>query len=140
LQILSEEEEHRLLGDFTDTYTAFPTDKTIVDLFEEQVDKTPAQIALVFGDLQLTYEELNQRANQLAYQLRNKGVIENTLVPICMERSVEMIAGILAILKAGGVYIPIDADYPVERIKYMLTDTAATWVLTSKEVSKNYLK
>ena len=80
---------------------------------------------MVFEEKQLTYQELNERSNQLAHYLRSKGVKEETLVPICMERGMEMIIGILAILKAGGAYVPIDPEYPQERIRYMLEDTAA---------------
>jgi len=125
-------ERQRLLVEFNQTEVHYPRDKSIVDLFEEQVLKTPAAIALVFGDEKLSYRELNERANHLAHYLRAKGVKEETLVPICMERSPRMIIGIMGILKAGGAYVPIDAEYPAERITYMLEDTVATIVLTSK--------
>ena len=135
LFMLTAEEEYQLLVEFNDTNVDYPKDKTIVDLFEEQAAKTPEAIAVVFEEEQLTYKDLNKRANQLAHYLRSKGVKEETLVPICIERSLEMIIGILGILKAGGAYVPIDSDYPLERINFMLKDTGATVVISSKESS-----
>ncbi|MEJ7675692.1 MAG: AMP-binding protein [Chitinophagaceae bacterium] len=87
----------------------------------------------MFEEKQLTYKELNERANQLAHYLRSKGIREETLVPICIERSLEMIVGIFAILKAGAAYVPIDPKYPEERIRYMLEDINAKIVVSSKE-------
>ncbi|WP_133054523.1 non-ribosomal peptide synthetase, partial [Niastella populi] len=133
INFLSEEEKHQLLVTFNDTEVAYPKDKTIVDLFEEQAAKTPDNIALVFGDTRLTYRELNEKSNQLAHYLREQGVREETLVPICMERGVEMLTGILGILKAGGAYVPIDPAYPQERISYILADTAAQLVVNTLE-------
>ncbi len=95
-----------------------PVIKTIIDLFEEQ---------------QLTYKELNECSNQLAHYLRSIGVEEETLVPICIERSLQMIIGLLGILKAGGAYVPVDSDYPEVRIRYILEDTQATVAISSKE-------
>ncbi|MGI8582286.1 MAG: amino acid adenylation domain-containing protein, partial [Chitinophagaceae bacterium] len=133
LSMLKATEEHQLLVGFNDTAAEYPKDKTILDLFEEQAAGTPEAIALVFEQQQLTYLELNERCNQLAHYLRSKGVKEETLVPICIERSVEMIIGILGILKAGGAYVPIDPEYPDERIAYMMEDTGAKMVLSSKK-------
>jgi len=133
LQMLTAAEEQQLLIDFNNTKVDYPRDKTIIDLFEDQAAKTPGVIAVIFEEEQLTYQQLNERANQLAHYLRNRGVKEETLVPICIERSLDMITGILGILKAGGAYVPIDPEYPEERINYMLEDTAAAIVLTSKE-------
>jgi amino acid adenylation domain-containing protein len=101
------------------------------------VQKTPDAVAVVFEEKQLTYGELNGKANQLAHYLRGKGVKEESLVPICLERSLEMIIGILGILKAGGAYVPIDPAYPEERIIYMLEDTNAHLVVTSSESKLN---
>ncbi|MDQ6763597.1 MAG: amino acid adenylation domain-containing protein, partial [Bacteroidota bacterium] len=114
---------------------AYPKDKSIVDLFEEQAASTPENIAVVFEEKEFTYRELNKRANQLASYLRSRGVQEETLVPICIERSLEMIAGILGTLKAGGAYVPIDPEYPEDRIAYMLEDTAASVIVSSKAAS-----
>jgi amino acid adenylation domain-containing protein len=131
--MLTAAEEHQLLVEFNDTAVDYPKDKTITDLFEEQASKTPEGIAVVFEEEQLSYKQLNERANQLAHYLRSRGVKEETLVPICIERSLEMIVGILGILKAGGAYVPIDPEYPQERIRYMLEDTAASIIITSKQ-------
>src|SRR5690606_10754061 len=112
----------KLLYEFNDTYTDYPRDKTIQQLFEEQVEKTPDNIAVVFEDKKLTYSELNEKANSLARVLRDNGVKADSIVGIMVERSIEMIVGIMAVLKAGGAYLPIDPLYPAERIKYMLAD------------------
>jgi amino acid adenylation domain-containing protein len=132
LEMLNATEERTLLIDFNDTAAAYPKEKSIVDLFQEQVVQRPEAIATVFGDEQLTYKELNNRSNQLAHYLQKKGVKAETLVPICLERSLEMIIGILGVLKAGGAYVPIDPEYPADRISYMLEDTGAKLVLSSK--------
>ena len=107
-----------------------------MDLFEEQVKETPEAVAVVFEEKQLTYGQLNERANQLAHYLRSKGVKAETLVPICIERSLEMLIGILGILKAGGAYVPIDPAYPIDRIGYMLEDTGAGIAVSSRESSE----
>jgi len=119
--------------EFNDTKVDYPKDKTVIDLFEEQAKHTPQATAVVFEEQQLTYKELNEYSNQLAHYLRSKGVTEETLVPICIERSLQMLIGILGTLKAGGAYVPIDSVYPEERIKYILEDTRATIAITSKE-------
>ncbi|MEO6230259.1 MAG: amino acid adenylation domain-containing protein [Ferruginibacter sp.] len=110
----------------------YPKDKTIISLFEKQALDHPAAVAVVFGKNQYTYEQLNARSNQLSYYLQINGVTEEALVPVCMERSAEMIVAILGILKAGAAYVPIDPDYPLDRIKYMLHDTQAKIVITDK--------
>ncbi|MBC7828705.1 MAG: AMP-binding protein, partial [Chitinophagaceae bacterium] len=135
LSIISEEERNQLLFDFNTTQSKYPDTKSIVQLFEEQTAKTPANTAVIFEGDQLSYRELNERANQLAHYLRNKGVGQETLVPICVERSVGMMVGILGILKAGGVYVPLDPRYPAERIRYMLEDTSASVAISSEECS-----
>lgn len=112
------------------TESLYPTDKTLVDLFVEQARRTPDQVAVVCADSQLTYAELDQQSNQLAHYLRKQGVTQETLVPICLDRSVVMIVGLLGILKAGGAYVPIDPDYPTDRIDYILADLTATVVVT----------
>ena len=138
LTMLTREEKHQLLYEFNDTKVDYPNDKSIVDLFEEQAAKTPDSIAVVFEEVQLTYKELNERANQLAHHLRNKGVSEDTLVPICIDRSAEMIIGIMGILKAGGAYVPIDIEFPKERIFYMLEDSAAALIVTGRDTNINF--
>ena len=131
LRMLTKKEEQQLLYEFNDTKTDYPRDKTIADLFEEQASRTPQSVAVVFEETELTYAELNEKANQVAHYLRSRGVKAETLVPICIERGLEMIIGIIGILKAGGAYVPIDPDYPHERIKYVLEDTAGTMIVSS---------
>lgn len=131
LSMLTKEEERQLL-EFNDISVEYPKDKTIIDLFEEQATKNPNRTALVFEEEQLTFRQLNERANQLAHCLRSKGVKEETPVPVCIERSIEMIVAILGILKAGGAYVPIDPEYPEERMQFILEDVNATLLLTTK--------
>ena len=133
LPMISAEEKHQLLVEFNHAGTgkSNPADKNIITLFEEQVEKTPGAVAVIFEKDQITYRELNERANQVAHYLRSKGVKEETLIPIIMDRSIDMIAGIWGILKAGGVYIPMDPEYPLARINYMLDDTNADFILSS---------
>ncbi len=135
LQLLSKTEEEKLLGSYNPTSAYYPNDKTITALFEEQAARTPENVAVVFEGKHYTYEQINKRANQVAHCLKNKGVTAETLVPICLERSVEMIVGLLGIMKAGGAYVPIDLDYPLDRIRFILKDTAATLLVTSGEVA-----
>ncbi len=125
LPLLTESEKHQLLVEWNDTHTDYPKDKCIHELFETQVEKTPDTIALVFEDQQLTYRELNTRANQLAHCLQALGVGPGTLVGICVERSLQMVVGLLAVLKAGGAYVPLDPAYPKERLAFMLDGTVA---------------
>src|SRR3989344_197080 len=109
-----------------------PIGMTIHALFEAQVKKTPNNIAVIFEDQQLTYRELNQKANQLAHYLRRQGIEPDQLLGICIDRSLEMIIGVLGILKAGGAYVPIDPAYPKERIDFMLADSGCSILLTTK--------
>ncbi|MBC9929146.1 non-ribosomal peptide synthetase [Chitinophaga qingshengii] len=125
LPLLSVEEQAQLQHAFNDTAKPYPQDKTIPALFSEQAKLTPTAPALVFGEQTLTYQELEQRANRLANYLRRKGVREEEMVPVCLDRSPELIVAILGILKAGAAYVPVDADYPEERIALMLADTHA---------------
>ncbi|MFC5699787.1 amino acid adenylation domain-containing protein, partial [Cohnella faecalis] len=134
IELLSAEEKRQLLHAFNDTKATYPANQTIHGLFEEQVKKTPDHTAVVLESESLTYAELNGRANQLARVLRGKGVGADRIVGILAERSLEMIVGILGILKAGGAYLPIDPDYPAERIGYMLEDSGADILLTQKRL------
>jgi amino acid adenylation domain-containing protein len=138
IEIISAEEKHRLLIEFNQTRFAYPGDKTIHELFVEQVERTPENIALhgcmnawMHEEGYITYGELNKRADRLAYVLKEKGVLADGTIGIMMERSVEMIIGILGILKAGSAYLPIDPDYPQERIDYMLKDSGAKLSVTT---------
>lgn len=130
LPLHNEAERSRLLVDWNETQREYPSDTCIHQCFEEQVERTPEAIALVFEDQQLTYRELNNRANQLAHCLQKLGVGPEVLVGICVERSIEMIVGLLGILKAGGAYVPLDSSYPAERLKFMLEDTGVSVLLT----------
>jgi amino acid adenylation domain-containing protein len=105
-------------------------------LFEQQVQRTPEAVAVVFGDRQLTYQELNAQANQLGSYLRSLGVTAETLVGICIDRSLDMLVGLLGILKAGGVYIPLDPAYPAERLAFMLADSQAPVIVTQQSLVK----
>ena len=127
---LTEEERELVLHRFNDTAADYPRDKTVIDLFEEQVQRTPDNVAVVFEDTQLTYAELNAKANQLARKLRDLGVKPDDFVAMLTERSLEMIIGIYGILKAGGAYVPMDPTYPEERIRFMLEDCKPKAVLT----------
>lgn len=134
LPLLTEAERQQILVEWNDTATDYPTDKTIHQLFEEQVTRTPDNIAVLFEDDQLTYRELNNRSNQLAHHLRTLGVGPEVLVGICVERSIEMVVGLLGILKAGGAYLPLDPTYPAERLAFMLTDANVSVLLTQSHL------
>ena len=112
------------------TGTEYPRGETVSGLFEERVEKAPLAEAVVFGSERVTYWELNGRANRLARYLRKRGVGREVLVGLCVERSVEMVVGLLGILKAGGAYVPLDPAYPKQRLEFMLEDTGAGLVLT----------
>ncbi|MBN3360519.1 non-ribosomal peptide synthetase, partial [Clostridium botulinum] len=137
IDLLSEAGRNQILYKFNDTKVDYPKNKTIQELFEEQVEKTPNNIAVVFEDKKLTYKELNEKSNQLARVLRSKGVKADSIVGIMVERSLEMIIGIMGILKAGGAYLPIDPSYPKERIEYMLNDCGAKIILTEYELARS---
>lgn len=137
LPILSEAERQQLLVEWNNTQADYPIKQCIHNLFEAQVERaslTPDAIAVVFEDQQLTYRELNQRANQLAHHLRSLGVGPEVLVGICMERSLEMMVGLLGILKAGGAYVPLDSAYPQERLALILEDAKPLVLLTQKHL------
>jgi amino acid adenylation domain-containing protein len=135
LRILDDDEQRRILVDFNRTQAEFPTHLCVHELFEEQVEKTPDAIAVVFGRQSITYAELNARANQLAGHLRGLGVGPEVMVTLCLERSPEMVIGLLGILKAGGVYVPLDPEYPKERLAFILQDTQAAVLLTQTRLA-----
>ncbi|MEQ1845417.1 MAG: condensation domain-containing protein, partial [Nitrospira sp.] len=130
LSMLSPAERQQLLVEWNATATDAPATQTIQELFEAQVVRTPETVAVVYEDQQLTYSELNGRANQLARYLRTLGVGPDVLVGLCVERSMEMLVGLLGILKAGGAYMPLDPTYPTERLAYMLADSRPQVLLT----------
>ncbi len=135
LKFLTEPEYTRLLVAWQGIAAEYPRDKCIHQLFEEQADINPSAVAVVFEGEQLTYEQLNRKANRLARYLRSQGVGAEVLVGICVERSLEMIVGILGILKAGGAYLPLDPELPPGRLRQILQDAGTRWVLTQSELA-----
>ncbi|MHC5733251.1 amino acid adenylation domain-containing protein [Nostoc sp.] len=134
LPLLSQPERHQLLVEWNDTYKPYPQSKCVHELFEEQVEKTPNAIAVVYENESLTYQQLSDRANQLAHYLRTLGVKPEVLVGICVERSPLMVVGLLGILKAGGAYVPLDPAYPQERLAFMLEDAQVSVLLTQESL------
>lgn len=134
LPLLTKTEEQQLLVQWNNTQQDYPQDHCIHHLLEKQVAQTPDAIAVVFEEEKLTYQELNQKANQVAHHLLAQGVTVETLVGISVERSLEMIIGLLGILKAGGAYVPLDPSYPPERLAYMLEDAEVQVVLTQADL------
>jgi amino acid adenylation domain-containing protein len=134
LSILTEAERHQILVEWNDTAADYPKDKCIHELFEAQVERTPDAIALEFEDNQVTYRELNRKANQLAHHLVSLGIGPEKLVGICVERSVEMVVGLLGILKAGGAYLPLDSAYPKERLRFMVEDAQVSAIVTQEKL------
>ena len=138
LEMLSEKEKHQILYEFNNTAAEFPEDKTLHEFLYAQAKKTPDNAAVIYGDQQMTYREVNERSNQLARILRGKGVKSDTVVGISVFRSFEMIIGLMAILKAGGAYLPMDPDYPLDRIQYMMKDSSSEVLLTQRELSGRF--
>ncbi|HEX9133237.1 MAG TPA: amino acid adenylation domain-containing protein [Ktedonobacteraceae bacterium] len=130
LPLLTQAERHQLLAEWNATDAEYPQDQCIHQLFESQVERTPEAVAVVFENEQLNYRELNRRANQLAHYLCDLGVGPDVLVGICVERSLDMVVGLLGILKAGGAYVPLDPAFPSERLAFMLEDAQAPVLVT----------
>ena len=137
LPLLMEAEKQQLLVDWNQTESPYPKNKCIHQLFEEQVTKNPDAIAIIYEQESLSYQQLNQKANQLAHYLQSLGVKLDELVGICVERSPLFIIGILGILKAGAAYLPLDSNYPLERLIYMLQDSGLSVLLTQENVANN---
>jgi amino acid adenylation domain-containing protein len=134
LSMLTSAETQRMLGEWNATQADYPRDACLHHLFEQQAQQTPEAVAAVFEQQQLTYGELEQYANRLAHTLQHKGVGPEVLVGIYVERSLEMLVGLLAVLKAGGAYIPLDPAYPRERLAFMLADSQSPVLLTQKHL------
>lgn len=134
LTILTEAERHQILVEWNDTYKNYPKDICLYEIIEQQAQRTPSAPAVIYRDEQLTYRELNEQANQLAHYLRHLGVGPEVLVGVLMERSIEMVVGLLGILKAGGAYLPLDVDCPKDRLRMMLEDSQASVVLTQQHL------
>jgi amino acid adenylation domain-containing protein len=136
LPLLTEAERQQLLVKWNETQAEYPHNSCIHDLIEAQAEQSPDAVAALFEDRQLTYKELNIQANQLAHYLKSLGVGPEILVGLCVERSLEMVVGILGILKAGGAYVPLDPDYPKDRLAFVLEDAQVSVLLTDKEVAE----
>ncbi|MCC5644522.1 amino acid adenylation domain-containing protein [Nostoc sp. CHAB 5824] len=134
LPVLSASEKHQLLVEWNQTQSEYPQNQCIYELFEAQVEKTPDAVAVVFADQSLTYQQLNQCANQLARYLQKLGVSPEVLVGICVERSLDMAIAVLGVLKAGGAYVPLDSDQPAQRLAYMVQDADCQVLLTHKHL------
>ena len=134
LPMQKEEERRQLLEAWNETEAEYPRDQCVHELFEEQVERTPEAVALSYEDEQMSYGQLNARANQLAHHLRELGVGPDVRVAICLERSMEMVVALLGVLKAGGAYVPLDPEYPLERLAYMLEDAEVRVVVTKQEL------
>src|SRR5256714_1411678 len=135
LPLLTPAEREQILVAWNRTAATYPPDRCVHELFEAQVERTPDAVAVACQHEQVTYRELNQRANQVAHHLRALGVGPEVCVGICMERSLEFAAGLLGILKAGGVYVPLDPDYPRERLAVMLEETRVRVLLTQERLA-----
>ncbi|MBR3003100.1 MAG: amino acid adenylation domain-containing protein [Clostridia bacterium] len=140
IEIVTPKEKDEILNIFNNTVTSYPKDKTIVDLFEDQVKKTPNKTALVFENKKLTYSQLNKKANQLANYLIYQGVQKGDTIGILVNRSLEMIIGLIAILKTGSNYLPIDPDYPQNRIEYMINDSNTKTILVNNRTQNINIK
>ena len=137
ISIISEKEKNKILNEFNNTKLEYDENKTISQLFEKQVNKTPNKIAIVFEKQNITYKELNNRANQVANYLRNNGIKQNDIIGIMLPRSLELLISILGVLKSGACYIPIDPTYPEKRIEYMLSNSQAKMLITSDVLYNN---
>ena len=133
LNVLTKQEKHKILYQWNNTQSLFPNDKTFDQLFEEQAAKTPLALSVIDSRHSLTYEQLNQKANDVAHVLRHSGVEPESIVALCMDRSVYSIIAMLGILKAGGVYLPLDPDYPNNRLNFILNDTDARFLFIQKQ-------
>ena len=138
LEVLPEAERRQLLHEWNATQAEYPREKCVHELFEEQAEKTPDAVAVVYQDATLSYGELNRRANQLAHYLRELGVGPDQRVAICLERSLEMIVGVLSVLKSGGAYVPLDPAYPPERLRYMLEHSIPAVLLTQMHLQGQF--
>ena len=136
VQLLNTEESQAIIKSLDNTHIPFPIEETICSLFEKQALNNPDKIAISFNGNHITYQQVLQQSNQVAAALRAQGVRPNTIVALLMDRSVETVIGMLGILKAGGAYLPIDTDYPQDRINYLIEDSGAEVILTAKRLNK----
>jgi amino acid adenylation domain-containing protein len=136
LPLLAPSERRQILDEWNQTETDIPEVRPVHELFEQQVERTPTAVAVEFEETRLTYRELNERANQLAHYLRSAGAGPDVLVGVCLERSAELVVALLGILKAGAAYLPLETEYPAERLRFMLDDSAAPILITQKSLSE----
>jgi amino acid adenylation domain-containing protein len=135
LSVLTTSEQRLMLVEWQGAQADYPADKCIHELFEEQAKRTPSAVAVIFEERSLTYAHLNERANQLARHLQSLGAGPESLVAICMDRSLDMVVAILGVVKAGAAYLPIDPAYPKERIAFMIGDAGASAIITRRELA-----
>ncbi|MBS0359507.1 MAG: amino acid adenylation domain-containing protein, partial [Proteobacteria bacterium] len=147
MSLLSDADYKKIMGKWNHTETSYSMTETIVDLFEKQAQSSPNEIAVIFENQELTYSELNQRANQLAHYLlrmckkqTHQSQPKDMLIALCLDRSLELIISVLAVLKLGATYVPMDTNYPSEKIKFIIEDTASQFVLTHEYLSKNVIQ
>ena len=140
LSLVDAQERDRVIKEWNETGREYPREKSLQELFEEQVQRTPEARAVLFGEERLSYRELNRRANQLAWYLKKRGVGPGGLVGVCLGRSAEMVVALVAIIKAGGAYVPLDPTYPEERLKFMLVDTQAPVVVAEEATRASWLE
>ena len=140
ISVFSNTEKEQVLYDFNNTKMDYSSDKTISELFEKQVKKTPDTTALIFEDMSFTYRELNEKANQLAHHLRSKSIKNGDIVGIMLNRSPELIISMLAILKSGAAYLPIDPTYPENRINYIISDSNISTLITSSNLNGGFIE
>jgi amino acid adenylation domain-containing protein len=136
--LLSETELHQQLVQWNDTARDYPTERCVHELIEDQIERSPDAVAVVYEGEELSYRELNSRANRLAHYLRTQGVGPDSLVGLCVERSFEMLVGILGILKAGGAYVPLDPSYPIDRLAYMIEDSAPALLIVQSALKERF--
>lgn len=139
LPLMTDAERQQIVHAWNATKIPYPNDRCTHELFEEQANQTPDAIAVMFEDKALSYGQLNQQANQLAHYLRDMGVMPDTRVAICVERGFEMTVAFMAVLKAGGAYVPLDPSYPLERLRFMIQDSASLVLLTQAHLQERFV-
>ena len=138
IEVMSPEEYHKVIEEFNDTYVEYPREKCVQELFAEQAKKTPDKIALIAGNKKYTYREINEKSDALAQKMINLGIREQDVVGTYLDRTAYTVISQIAVLKAGGVFLPIDHRYPKDRIDYMLNDCAVKLILTDKELNNEW--
>ncbi len=132
IEIVTEREKNILLYEFNNTKSEYEKDKTVAELFEEQVNRTPDDIAVVYGNQQITYKELNERANSFAHYLSKQGVKKQDIIPVLLNRDINLIISMISIIKIGAIYLPISLENPKERIEYIIKDCESKIIVTNK--------